>query len=64
MTRATETREDKERGAKAYCYVGQLQLLAGHEDKAIADFREVVKTRIADFVEYNGAKAERCRLER
>ena len=62
MGKADRTREDKERRAEAYFYVGQHELMAGHDDKATAYFREVVKTGVANFVEYHGAKAELGRL--
>ncbi len=62
MGEANRTREDKERRVEAYFFAGQQQLLAGRRGEAAAYFREVVKTGITDFIEYNGAKAELKRL--
>ncbi len=62
MGKANATREDKERRAEAYFYVGQQQVMARHKDKAAAFFRAVVKTGITNFTEYTGTKAELRRL--
>ena len=62
MGEANRTRQDKERRAEAYFYVGQQQLMAGHTDNAAAFFRAVVKTGITNFIEYIDAKAELKRL--
>ena len=62
MGEANRTRQDKERRAEAYFYVGQQRLMAGHTDNAAAFFRAVVKTGITNFIEYIDAKAELKRL--
>ena len=62
MGEANRTRQDQERRAEAYFYVGQQELMAGHSDQAAAFFRAVVKTGITNFTEYRGAKAELKRL--
>ncbi len=62
MGKVNQTREDKERRAEAWFYVGQHHLIAGHRDTAKGLFEQVIATGSTDFIEYRGAQAELVRF--